>query len=459
MSIIQQIFSRGEKRQAVSYQSVFQQGDNLEFGTLAGTNITESTVFQVNAVFSAVSLIADTISTLPLDVFIRRDGARYPFRPAPAWVQKPDVDLPREAFYSAVITSMLLNGNAFIRVFSNAQGEVVNLVVLNPTTVDVKRSGLGRLIFVVRNGKAQETLNSEEVVFIPDLVRPGDVRGVSRVEALKENFGLALALEKFAANFFGNGTNLAGVIEFPGNLSQEQAKLLSDGFDSRHRGWKRGNKTGVLSGGAKWVSTQADPERSSLIESRNESVRDIARAFNVPPHLLALEGSNSYASVEQNNLAWVTHGLRPIIQKIEGALSPLMARTAGGENAFIKFNLDGLLRADTQARMSAYSTGLQSGFLTINDVRRLEDLRPIDDPSAETVRVPLANVNVDAANLSAESVRIGDAQKLIAAGFEPAAVMSALGLPEIAHTGVPSSQLQQIATINPEDPQSVYEVQ
>lgn len=459
MSIINQIFNRGEKRTAVSYQSIFQQGENLEFGTLSGTNITEKTVFQVNAVFSAVSLIADTISTLPLDVFIRRDGARYPFRPAPAWVQKPDVDLPREAFYSAVITSMLLNGNAFIRVFSNAQGEIVNLVVLNPLSVDVKRNGLGQLIFIVRNGKQQETLTSEEIVFIPDLVRPGDVRGVSRVEALKENFGLALALEKFAANFFGNGTNLAGVIEFPGNLSQEQAKMLSDGFDSRHRGWKRGNKTGVLSGGAKWVSTQADPERSSLIESRNESVRDIARAFNVPPHLLALDGSNSYASVEQNNLAWVTHGLRPIIQKIEGALSPLMARTAGGENAFIKFNLDGLLRADIQSRMSAYSTGLQSGFLTINDVRRLEDLRPIDDPSAETVRVPLANVNVDAANLSAESVRIGDAQKLIAAGFEPSAVMAALGLPDIAHTGVPSSQLQQIATINPEDPQSVYEVQ
>lgn len=459
MSIIQQIFTRGEKRTAVSYQSVFQQGDSLEFGTLAGTNITEKTVFQVNAVFSAVSLIADTISTLPIDVFIRRDGARYPFRPAPAWVQKPDVDLPREAFYSAVITSMLLNGNAFIRIFSNPQGEVVNLVVLNPTTVDVKRNGLGQLIFVLRNGKQQETLSSEEIVFIPDLVRPGDVRGVSRVEALKENFGLALALEKFAANFFGNGTNLAGVIEFPGNLSQEQAKMLSDGFDNRHRGWKRNSKTGVLSGGAKWVSTQADPERSSLIESRNESVRDIARAFNVPPHLLALDGSNSYASVEQNNLAWVTHGLRPIVQKIEGALSPLMTRTPGGENAFIKFNLDGLLRADIQSRMSAYSTGLQSGFLTINDVRRLEDLRPIDDPSAETVRVPLANVNVDAANLSAESVRIGDAQKLIAAGFEPSAVMAALGLPDIAHTGLPSAQLQQVATINPVDPLSVYEVE
>jgi hypothetical protein len=136
-----------------------------------------------------------------------------------------------------------------------------------------------------------------------------------------------------------------------------------------------------------------------------------------------------------------------------------MARTPGGENAFIKFNLDGLLRADIQSRMSAYSTGLQSGFLTINDVRRLEDLRPVDDASADTVRVPLANVNVDAANLQAESIRIADAQKLILAGFKPSAVMEALGLPDIEHTGLPSTQLQMVSMIDEADPESVYEVE
>ena len=120
-------------------------------------------------------------------------GARYPFRPAPVWVQKPDVDLPKEAFYSAAIVSLLLDGNCFIRVFSNDKGEIVNLVVLNPTTVEVKRNGLGRLQFNVKGEK--KSLSNEEVVFIPDLLKPGAVRGVSRVEALKENFGLALALE------------------------------------------------------------------------------------------------------------------------------------------------------------------------------------------------------------------------------------------------------------------------
>jgi hypothetical protein len=188
------------------------------------------------------------------------------------------------------------------------------------------------------------------------------------------------------------------------------------------------------------------------------AVEDIARAFNIPPHLLGLPGTNTYSSVEQNNLAFVQHTLRPIIQKLETALTPLLSREPGGETAFIKFNLDALLRADINSRMSAYSTGLQSGFLTINDVRRLEDMSPIADPSADSVRVPLANVNIEAADLTATDRRTMMAQRLVNAGFAPAEVLAAMGLPPIEHTGVPPVMLQGIAQIDPENPQSAYEV-
>jgi methenyltetrahydromethanopterin cyclohydrolase len=106
--------------------------------------------------------------------------------------------------------------------------------------------------------------------------------------------------------------------------------------------------------------------------------------------------------------------------------------------------------------MTAYSTGLQAGFLTINDVRRLEDLRSIDDPSAETVRVPLANVNIEAANLTADDKKVSMAAKLITVGFDPEQVLSALGLAPMAHTGVPSVQLQNIALLDPADPKAAY---
>lgn len=435
----------GREQRAVTFQTMWGSGDYEELYSLSGTSVDSQTALQINAIYSAVSLISDTISTLPVDVFIRRDGARYPFRPRPTWITQPDIDTTKEAFYGSVIVSLLLDGNAFIRIYSNPQGEIVNLTVLNPMDVEIKRTGIGRVGFVVRG--EDKMLTTDEIIFIPDLVRPGHIRGVSRVEALKENFGLAMALEKYAAKFFGSGTQTSGVIEIPGNATAEQAKAMQEAFDSRHKGWSKAHKTAVLSGGAQYKPTNIPNDQAQFLDSRRMAVEDVARAFNVPPHLLGLPGTNTYASVEQNNLAWVTHGLRPIVQKIEGALSPLMSRYAGGEQAFIRFNLDGLLRADINSRMTAFSTGLQSGFLTINDVRRIEDLPPINDPSADTVRVPLANVNVDAADLSAQTERVDMAQRLIQVGFDPADVMRKLGLPAIEHTGINSVQLQPEVTV------------
>lgn len=444
-----------EKR-ALSFQSVFASGDSFQIGSNSGTIVNNDTAFQVNAIYSAISLISQTISSLPVDAYVRRDGSRRPFRPAPEWVQQPDVDTTKEAFYGSVIVSLLLDGNAFIRIFENNDG-IVNLNVLNPSHVQIKRNGIGRVTFVVEG--EDRPLTTEQVLHIPDIVKPGAIRGVSRTEALKENFGLAIALQNYSAKFFGQGTNTSGVLEYPGNLTAEQAAQLQEAFDARHRGWKHSHKTAVLSGGATYKPTSVNPQDSQLLEARNHAVADVARAFSIPPHLLGLDQGMSYASVEQNNLAWVTHGLRPIVSKLESGFSRLLSRVPGGERAFVKWNLDGLLRADYNSRISGYSTGLQSGFFTINDIRRLEDLRPIEDPSADTVRVPLQNVNVENATISSEMQKVKMARDLVMVGFEPESVLEALGLPSMDHTGVPSVQLQGLQNLNPENPSEAYDVE
>jgi HK97 family phage portal protein len=412
-------------------------------------------VFKVNAIFSAVSLISDTISSLPVDAYIRIDGERRAFRPKPAWVTRPDIDLVgKEPFYNSVIISLLLDGNCFVRIFRNAQGRPVNLVVLNPADVEVTRNGIGRVMYRVQS--SDTLLDSEEVLHLIDTLKPGHIRGTSRVEALKDNFGLAIALESYAARFFGQGVSMAGHIEFPGNLTPEQARDLSDGFSARHGGFRKSHKIGVLSAGAKFVSTNIENDKAQFIDSRRMAVEDVARAFKVPPNLLGVQGSFTYSSVEQNNIAFVQHTLRPLISIIESGFSTLLSSEPGGENAFIKFSLDGLLRGDSNSRFSAYSQGLQSGWLTINDVRRLEDLPAVE--GGEITRVPLANINISAADLVAEDKKTLMAQRLINSGFDPAEVLAAVGLPTIDHTGVPPVLLQGIAQIAPEDPQSAYEV-
>ena len=449
------VFNRLWEDRAISFQTIFEAGDDVGFGTQAGTSVDEGNALSIAAVNSAVSLIADTISTLPVDSFIRLDGNRRPFRLKPAWVSQPDVNFAGHAvFYNSLLVSLLIDGNAFIRVFSNRQGEVVNLMVLNPSTVEVKRNGQGRLIFTVQG--EDKPLTSEQVLYIPDLLRPGTVRGVSRVHALKENLGLSKALELYAATFFGSGTTLQGVIEYPGALTLEQAESLRGSFDNAHKGWRKSGRTGILSGGASFKPTQADPEKSQALEARRMAVEDVARIWRIPSHMLNLPGTNTYSSVEQNMLGFVTHTLRPYVTKIEDAMGTLMSRYQGGETAFIKFNMNGLLRADIQSRYSAYSTGLQSGFLAINDIRRLEDLSPQEGDAAEAVRVPLANVNLSEAGVKAQREKVQMVRDLVFAGFDPAEAMEMIGLPAVGHTGLASVQLQGVAQVDPENPDSVY---
>jgi HK97 family phage portal protein len=436
------------EQRAVSFQTVWGAGIEAGMESNAGVNINGQSAFEIVAFFSAVSLISDTISTLPVDAYVRSDGERRPLRPRPAWVDQPDVDTTRQAHYGAVVTSLLVHGNSFTRVFRDGNGEVVNLVVLDPNTVEVKRDSIGRKTFIVGNeGKA---LTSDEIIHIIDLAEPGSLVGISRVNKLKDALGVATALQAYAARFFGQGATTQGVIEFPGALTAEQAKNLVDGFDSRHRGWRKAHKTGVLSGGAKYNSTSVPNDQAQFLDSRRFAVEEIARAFNIPLHMMDVPGSNSFSSVENNNLQFISHTLRPILEKIEWSYSKLLP----SPSAFIKFNFNALLRGDLQSRMTSYSIGTQAGFMSVNDVRRLEDLSPVAD--GDQFRVPLANIDLAQTAVLEEEKRVKMAQMLIQVGFSPEETLAALGLPEIAHTGVPSTQLQPVSLIDPADPSAVY---
>jgi HK97 family phage portal protein len=446
------LFGQNENR-AISFQSIWGAGDTFAYTTDSGANIDESTSMTIGTFYACVLLISDTISTLPIDAFIRRDGSRVPYRPRPEWVIKPDVTLLRSEHYQQVLISLLLDGNSFTRVFRDGRGDVANLVCLDPLRVQVQRNPKNREIeYLIDNGEAG-VVPARDMLHITEIRKPGALRGTSRVNELKENLGLASALQSFAARFFGQGATTQGIIEFPGALTREQAKDLQAGFDNAHKGYKKAHKTGVLSAGAKYVKTGVNPDEAQMLDSQKFQVESVARMFRVPLHMLqvSVPGAMSYASVEQNSINFVTHTLRPYIEKIEYAYSTLLPT-----EAFLKFNVDGLLRGDYTTRIQGYSIGLQAGFYSVNDVRRFEDLRPVEE--GDQFRVPLANINIAEADVIEQDKRVSMATRLVQTGFDPASVLSALGLPAIIHTGVPSTQLQQVAQIDPQDPSAVYDV-
>ena len=430
----------GENR-AISFQSLWGAGDLTSYETQSSAFVDYNTAFTVNAVWACVSLISDTVSALPVDTYVRRDGIAYPYRPKPSWVSKPDVAIPSVAFWQQTMISLLIDGNAFVRMFRDTRGEIVNMVVLNPLSVQVSRNALGQK-FYTSTVEGNKILTNDDVLHIAGSVLfPGEFRGKSPIDTMRENVGLAISLESFAARFFGQGTLTQGVIEYPGALTAEQAENLAKSFDRQHKSFRKAHKTGILSGGAVFKPTTIANDQAQMLDSRRLAVEDVARAYRVPTDMIGLNnGGQSYNSIEQKQIAFVTHTLRPWLAKLEDAFSQLLP-----DSAFLAFSTDDLLRGDYATRIEGYSKLLQNGVLSTNEVRRKENMRPIE--GGDVVRVPLTNVDISAASLNEDETKVDMAQKLIALGFVPEDVLTVLGLPKIGHTGLPTVQLQNPTTV------------
>jgi HK97 family phage portal protein len=423
---------------AITYQSLFLTDQLYAPATLAGVTINEATATKVATVFSAVRLIADSIATMPLDTYIRRDGERVPFRPRPEWVMQPDVDrsVASSDFWQSMLLSLILSGNAYARII-RVNGEVAGFKVLDPNRVKVRLNAAGFAEFVIDSSMV---LQAEDVVHITDIRRPGSLVGMARVDELKDVLGIARALDEYSARYFGSGTLSSGIVNVPGDLTEEQATRLKDQFEKNTKGLRNAHRPNVLTGGAKFEKISADAEEAQLVQAREFAVQEVARIFKIQPVMLGITAGMSQASVEQQHIQFVTITLRPYVHKLEEAFTRLLP-----SNAFLRFNMDGLLRGDLQSRYTAYSIGMQSGFLSPNDVRRREDLPPLDN--GDVHRVPLANINLEAANLVETDRRVMMATRLVNVGFEPEQVLQALGLPMIDHSGLPSVQLQNAAML------------
>jgi HK97 family phage portal protein len=415
-----------------SFQQLFGSGMMFERPSASGMTVTEETSLRLSAVYACVRLISDTISTLPYDQYIRRDGQRFPYRPKDSWVDRPSTEMPKTTFWKQVIVSLLLDGNAFVLV-TRSGNEIVDLTPLNPKQVRVERQD-GRKVFIINN---TQTVGTDQMLHLTEMLMPGELRGVSRIMQAKESLGLGLALEEYAAQFFGNGAYAGGVLEFPDKLSPEQRKEIRDTWNSVHQGPKRAHRVGMLWGGGKFNPLTIDPTASQLVDQRKFAVEEIARIFRVPPFMLGVSenAAMAFASIEQQQLFFRQHTIQPYVEMLEDHFALLLENPS----SFIKFNMSSIVRADLSSRYSAYNVALLAGFMSVNDVRRLEDLGPVED--GDQYRVPLQNIPLTDAGLISMQQKARVAQSLTISGYTAESVADLLDL-DVESFGLPSVQVQ-----------------
>lgn len=338
-------------------------------GPLGGTVDTDAAM-RHTAVWACVRLLADTVSTLPVDVY--RRGEAEPLATPPLLVE-PAAGTPRTDWLYAAMASLLLRGNAYGLVTARSGATLLpsQVELVHPDLVSVFVDPETQAVTYRIGGQAY---GRTDVLHVRAYAMPGVLLGLSPVEYARQAIGLGLAAEKFGAQYFGDGAMPQGVLEAEGNISSEMAHALSARWESAHGGAR---KVAVLSG-AKFVPITVKPEESQFIETQRLNVASIARVFGVPPEMIGAEAGNSltYANVEGRALDLLKYAVNPWLVRLENALGTLLPR-----NQYVKFNADGLLRTDTKTRYEAHKIGLDAGFLTVNEVRALEDLPPLVEPA------------------------------------------------------------------------------
>ena len=348
--------------------------------TAAGMIVTESTALRNSAVYGCVSLLAGLISTLPLQVYKRTAiGDPQPFPGSPMQTllrDEPNPTMTSLTFRELLASSLLLSGNAYAAIERDRGGRARALWPIPSRQVQPKRVD-GRLQYTIQLGQGgMETLDQDDMIHVPCLGFDG-VRGLSPISyAMKQAVGMALGLEDFGANFISRGARPSGVVKLNKGVSPEAKAQLRTMIESLYGGSKNTGKPMLLDGNMEWESQQITPEEAQFLESRRFQIEEVARFYGVPPHLIgALDKTTSWGSgIEQQTIAFVKFGLSKWLVKFEQEFNRNLF-TPGG-NLWCQFNLDALLRGDSQARAAFYQSGIQNGWMKPNEARAKEDLPP-----------------------------------------------------------------------------------
>lgn len=361
----------------------------------AGILVDAPSTMGLSAAWACSNLISGTISSLPCEVY--RQSGRVP----EAVTDHPLYSVLHHAtnydqtaldFWDFMCLSLELWGNAYARIVRSGR-KVVALYPVRPDLVYVRRLDSGSLEYTWSYEGKSYRLQDRDVLHVRG---PGGdpLGGLSTLAVGRNTLSSALAAEKSAASTFRNGMRPSGIISTKEWLSPDQREQTK-GLVTQFSGAMNAGRPWIAEGGMTFTPLSLTPEDAQMLETRQFSVEEICRFFGVPPVMIGHSGGSTAwpTSVEQQVLMFQKFTLRRRLKRIEMAVvQQLLTAEDKAAGLFVKFNLEGLLRGDSAARASFYQTMTQIGAMTINEVRQLENMPPVE--GGDEVRMQMQNIPI-----------------------------------------------------------------
>jgi HK97 family phage portal protein len=391
MGLLSRIFGRNEHRAAKPAQGWqptpgWQPFDYLpptvgNFGSNgrvdSGVHVDEQIALTASAVYACVSVISNTISSLPLAVKQKTGHAEQINHPVYKVLhERPNEFMTAPTFRETMMLNLLLWGACYAYIEKDELGNCIGLYPLRSAVTRPIRM-FGQLMYLTQVGTTMAYLTPDQVFCVMNMSLDG-ITPLSPIQQAKQSVGLSLALERYAAKLFGNGGNLGGILTLPVGMKEDAVKNFVASWKKAYTGIDNSYKTAVLPAEYKYQQTGTTPENAQAVEARTYQTLEVCRIYRVPPHLVQDLSRGTFSNIEFQSQDFATNTISPWVIKWEAEANSKLFLEAEKPTLELRFNLDGLLRADLAARYASYMQGRQGGWLTVNEIRAKEGLPPID---------------------------------------------------------------------------------
>jgi len=355
-----------------------------------GESVTATNAMQISAVFACVRLIASTMATVPLLLYRRlEDGSsrkeRAPEHPLYRVLHDaPNREMSACEFFEFMTMHLELRGNAYAEIVRNQRGDVQELWPLRPDRMEPRRVEQALVYLYRRPDGTSHLFDADEILHLRALPTDG-IMGLSVIDQCQESLGLSKASDKFAAKFFSNSAMPSALLNVPEGkaLSAEAKARLAADWRAAYGNLDNAQRVAILEHGLSYQQISVTPEQAQFLESRKYNVRDIARLFGVPAHLIGDLEQATFSNIEHQSLEFVMHTIRPRCVRIEQAIRRQCLKDDDQETFFAEFLLDALVRGDLKTRYEAYQIARMNGWMNADEIRAKENMNPIEDGTGE----------------------------------------------------------------------------
>ena len=345
----------------------------------SGISVNSDSALTFSAVWAAIRILSESVSQLPISLIERLDNGDKLNRKDHFLYRlihnKPNEYITYFSFMQKIMYDLCINGNSYVKIQRNGSGRPVALYPLTFTDIEIKEYEETYFYF---DRNTSETIDYDDMLHFKIMTQDGMI-GVSPIDTCANSISWGLGLEQYGNSYFQNGAKVSGVLQTDRALSTEAIDRLKNSFDMNYSQIGDANKTLILEEGLKFNTISLSNEASQFLSSRQFSIEEIARIFNIPPHLLRDLSKSSFNNIQEQSREFVQYSLMPYLTMIEQEMTCKLFKKNEMGKLFIEFNTNALLRGNPKERADYYRTMLNIGAMTINEIRQKENMNRVDD--------------------------------------------------------------------------------